>query len=342
MNGYQRIQAALHGTKPDTVPIMLHNFQMAAREYGITAERFRGDPVALAGAFIDSVERYKYDGIVVDIDTVTLAGAAGVPVDFPADEPARPSGARLHSIRDVKSLPPVDLRTSERVQVWLEATRLLKQHFDGEVFVRGNCDQCPFSLAAMIRGMDGWLMDLLDLDLQEEVRLLLDYCTDITVHFVRMMAETGADMVSNGDSVAGTNVVSPDIYRRYALPSEQTVARAAHDLGLPYVLHICGNAGPILVDMMASGADGLELDQQTDALQANHLMRDDVVFIGNIDPSAVLARGTPDEVARTTGALVRLFSNTPRFVLNAGCAIPPTTPSENLHTMIRTARQFRP
>ena len=31
----------------------------------------------------------QYDGITVDIDTVTLAGACGVPVDFPNDEPAR-------------------------------------------------------------------------------------------------------------------------------------------------------------------------------------------------------------------------------------------------------------
>jgi hypothetical protein len=41
MNGYQRIRAVLHGEQPDTVPIMLHNFMMAARETGITMEEFR-------------------------------------------------------------------------------------------------------------------------------------------------------------------------------------------------------------------------------------------------------------------------------------------------------------
>ena len=32
---------------------------------------------------ITAVEKYKYDGILVDIDTVTLAGAVAIPVDFP-------------------------------------------------------------------------------------------------------------------------------------------------------------------------------------------------------------------------------------------------------------------
>jgi len=55
MNGYQRINAALKGEKTDKVPVMLHNFMMAAREYGVTMERFRNDPKVIAGPIITSV-----------------------------------------------------------------------------------------------------------------------------------------------------------------------------------------------------------------------------------------------------------------------------------------------
>ena len=105
MNGRQRISAALHGTMPDTVPVMLHNFQVAARESGVTMAEFRRNPQALAGAFIAAVEQYGFDGVIVDVDTVTLAEAAGVPVDAPMDQPARARGALLHDLRDVHSLP---------------------------------------------------------------------------------------------------------------------------------------------------------------------------------------------------------------------------------------------
>lgn len=45
----------------------------------------------------------------------------------------------------------------------------------------------------------------MDLMMTEESRIieLLEYCTDATNQFIRLMAETGADMVSNGDSPAG-------------------------------------------------------------------------------------------------------------------------------------------
>ena len=108
MNGYQRIMAAFHGTRADTVPVMLHNFMMAAREAGFTMAQFRSNPDAIAKSFINAIERYRYDGIVIDIDTVTLAGAAGVPVDFPDDDPARVRGARLQSLDDVADLEPVE------------------------------------------------------------------------------------------------------------------------------------------------------------------------------------------------------------------------------------------
>jgi uroporphyrinogen-III decarboxylase len=92
--------------------------------------------------------------------------------------------------------------------------------------------------------------------------------------------------------------------------------------------------------MLTVGADGLELDYKTDQMLAHHLMKDRTVFVGNLDPSSVLAHGTPQLVEETTNDLLSMFSDTPRFVLNAGCAIPPTTPPENLRALIRTARRF--
>ncbi len=341
MNGYQRIMAAFHGTRADTVPVMLHNFMMASREAGFTMAQFRSNPDAITKSFIDAIERYRYDGIVIDMDTVTLAGAAGVPVDFPDDEPARVRGARLQALDEVAGLEPVDITGYPGVNVWLEAVTRLKHHFGDEVLIRGNCDQCPFTLASMIRGMDKWLMDLLEADCHEHAHALLEYATGITLQFVRLMADTGCHMVSNGDSVAGPELVSPRIYRSFALPYAKRVVDAAHSEGLPYVLHICGNTAAIIDDMVSTGADGLELDYKTDSVFARDHMSNRCVFVGNIDPSGVLALGTPEMVEIRTRDLLRVFAGTPRFVLNAGCAIPPTTPPDNVRTMIRVARTFQ-
>ncbi|MBK7709809.1 MAG: hypothetical protein IPJ37_01695 [Bacteroidales bacterium] len=39
--------------------------------------------------------------------------------------------------------------------------------------------------------------------------------------------------------------------------------------------------------------------------------------------------------------MLNLYRNSNRFIINAGCAIPPTTPSVNIKTLIETARNFR-
>ncbi len=340
MNGYERIKAALAGKKTDKVPVMLHNFMMIAKEAGLTMGQYREDPKAIAGAFIKSIEKYQYDGVFVDLDTVTLAGACGVDVDFPDEEPARSHGGFMHSYDMLPNLKPVDVGNYKYVQIWCESVSLLKEHFGNEIYVRGNCDQAPFSLASMIRGTENWMMDLY---MTEENLLteLLDYCTEATSQFIRLMAQTGCDMVSNGDSPAGPDMIPADMYEKFALPYATKVVDVAHNTGVDYALHICGNTDIIINHMIATGADALELDYKTDTKNAFELMHDKIALLGNIDPSGVLALGTAEQVRTKTTELLDIFTKTNRFVLNSGCALPSTTPAENIEIFIKTAREYK-
>jgi len=337
MNGYERIKSALEGRQPDKIPVMLHNFMMAAHEVGFNMKEFRNDPKKIAYSFIKSVEKYKFDGVLIDIDTVTLAGAVGVPVDFPDNEPARSNQSCLSSLDETGDLKPVDISHYRYIQIWLEAVRLIKDHFKNDIYVRGNCDQAPFSLASMMRTPQEWYMDLIINE--QKVKELLEFCTNCTCQFIDLMAETGADMLSNGDSPSGPDLISPDMFKRFALPYEKKIIQKSHSHGLPYALHICGNTDAILEDMVETGADALELDYKTNAQKAHDVMAGKTTFIGNIDPGKILANGSVEEVRQKTEEIISIFANTPRFILNAGCAIPATTPSENIYEMIRVARE---
>ena len=222
------------------------------------------------------------------------------------------------------------------MEVWLEAVSLLREHFGREVFIRGNCDQAPFSLASMMRGPSSWMIDLLTDP--AKCHQLLDYCTGVTSQFIRLMAGSGAHMASNGDSPAGPAMISPAMYEEFAAPYERRVIEASHKCGLPYALHICGNADAILERMVGTGTDAVELDYKTDAARARKVCRDSVAFIGNIDPSSVIARGTVDNVKLAVDRLVECFAGAQRFILNAGCAIPPTAPRENIRALVESVR----
>ena len=85
---------------------------------------------------------------------------------------------------------------------------------------------------------------------------------------------------------------------------------------------------------------GFELDYKTDALKAKQTAGKHHVLFGNIDPSGVLAQGTVEEVREATRNLISVWKPGGRFILNAGCAIPPTTPSENIRAMVDAAKEY--
>jgi uroporphyrinogen-III decarboxylase len=131
------------------------------------------------------------------------------------------------------------------------------------------------------------------------------------------------------------------LYERFAKPYSKKVVDVAHAEGVDYVLHICGNTDIIIDHMIKTGADGLELDYKTDTQKAFDLMKDKCSLFGNVDPSGVLAMGTPELVRKKTLELLDIFSKTNRFVLNSGCALPSSTPSENIEMFIKTAREYK-
>jgi uroporphyrinogen decarboxylase len=92
--------------------------------------------------------------------------------------------------------------------------------------------------------------------------------------------------------------------------------------------------------MLLSGADAFELDYKTDAAKVYERYNGKATLIGNIDPSGILALGTPDDVKNKTSELLKIYSGSHRFILNAGCALPPDTPEANLRAMIDVARRF--
>ena len=332
MNGFERINAAMNGRYPDTLPIVLHNFMPAAREAGYSQREFCTDPEKAAEAFIRITEKYDTDGIIMDLNTATIAGALGVPVEFPETEPARCEKGLLLSLEEVDELPEIDISKNGYIQVWLEAMQLLNKHFGQEKYIRGSVDQAPFSIASMMRSPTEWLLDLTDEDNYENAFRLLDYCTRASCQFIDLMTAAGAHMVATGDSPAGPGMISPSMYRKFARPFEDKIASYAHESGVPYLLHICGNTDAILDQFTDRPIDAVELDYQTDIHRIHELVLEaDITFWGNVDPSGILARGTPEDVRREKIKLQELFADTPRFILCSGCALPSTTPEENMH-----------
>jgi uroporphyrinogen-III decarboxylase len=110
------------------------------------------------------------------------------------------------------------------------------------------------------------------------------------------------------------------------------------DILLAY--HICGDATEIVSDMVATGAAILELDYKVDLSKVKELTQGKSTILGPVDPSGVMANGSPELVMEKSREAIRILGPGGWFILGPGCALPPTTPPENIHAMIEAARKY--
>jgi uroporphyrinogen decarboxylase len=219
----------------------------------------------------------------------------------------------------------------------LDALQRIRRGLGDEVFLVACFDQYPFSLACALLSAEQAMLRLSD-D-RPLVEAVMERGVEAAVAYGRALVDAGADMLSGGDSPAG--LLGPSWYRDVALPFEQRlIVRLQSVVPVPVSLHICGDATPILGWMASSGADVLELDHQVPIAEAARHVGSRAAVWGNLDPVALLARGTVAQVRQATGDLLQAVEQCGqrRFVLSSGCTLAVETPPENLHAMLDAAR----
>ena len=338
MTSLERCLRALRHQVPDRIPVMLYDAQVAARVAGYDMIEFSKESRKLAHAHLEAQQMIGYDGIIVGCDAVVLAEAIGAEVSYSADAPPRHKAGCIDRLRDYTSLRMVDPWRDGRLPVWLEAMRIVVEKKGQEVFVMGRADQGPFSLACMVRGIDGFLMEVAEQEDPDAVRGFLRYCKECTLEFIKAVQSVGVHITSIGDSISGPDVISPAMYRQYVFPLHQELAEDCKRIGIPLSIHICGKTEPILDDWVDTGAEMLEIDHRTDLRSAMRRTAGRTCILGNVDTGDVLSRGRVIDVEDAVKAAIAIVMPRSGFILNAGCLIPAETPVDNLKTMVELAK----
>ncbi len=340
MNSIERTLRALEHKTPDRVPIDLHNFLVTARMMGAAsyADFFR-DGAALAEGQIMAWRRFGHDVLLVENGTAALAEACGVQVQYQADSAPVAKEPAIKSLDEVDELTVPDPHTHPLLSELLKATRIVVQEIGEQAFIVGRADQGPFSLACEIRGMSNFLMDLALGEKPEQVHKLLDFCRRVTLRYALAQIEQGAHCTSIGDSPSGPDLISPKYYRQYAYPHVKQLVADLKAKGARLAYHICGNATPIIADMVSTGAVIIEIDQKSDMRACKQAAQGKATLLGPVDPSAIMANGTPEQVSARCQEALEIMAPGGGFILGPGCALPATTPDENIDALIESAKK---
>ena len=340
MTSLERCLAVLNGDIPDTLPVVPQCFMLAVEMAGFRIGDINHNGKLMAKAHVISQEKYGYDGCVIDFDDASTAEALGAKVIFRDDEPAIVNEEEpvLKNLRDIYDLDEPDPLKHGRLCEWLEATRTLIDEIGDHVFVMGRADQGPFSIACMLRGTTQFMMDLMTED-KKVIADVLEYCRKACVIFAKAQKDAGAHATSLGDGLAGPNLISPDMYREFALEPERKLVEEVQEYGIPFSIHICGNTNLIIEDMGTTGAKILEVDWQLDMQFARERIPLSTVLMGNIDPCFPLVLGTPKDVDDAVKNVIAATKGRSHFV-SSGCAMGRNTPPENFGAFVSAARRY--
>ena len=265
MTSLQRVKAVLAGQIPDRLPVIPQSFLFCMKEGGFDIGQVNRNPAKMAECHRLCQEKYGYDGCVIDVDDATLAEACGAKVIFREKDVAIVDNHHpiITDLRQIDDLELPDPMKSGRLCEWLEVVERLKSSIGDHVFILGRADAGPFSLLALLRGTENFMMDLIDEE-PEVIHHALEWATEAHLIFAKAQYSVGSDATSMGDSFASADLISAAMYREFAFPYEKKVVEKLSDFNLPYAIHICGDASRIITDMGATGAKILEIDYKTD------------------------------------------------------------------------------
>jgi uroporphyrinogen decarboxylase len=341
LNSIERTLRALAFKPVDRVPVDLHNFLVTARLMGVEsyADFFR-DGQAMAEGQIMAWKKFGHDVLIIENGTAALAEACGVQVQYQSESAPVAKEPAIKSLDQVDQLKIPDPYQDPLLSELLNATRIVVEEIGDQAFIIGRGDQGPFSLACEIRGMSKFLLDIALNEKPDQIHQLLDFCRQVCTRYAMAQIEQGAHATSIGDSPSGPDVISPKYYRQFAYPHVQKMVSdlKAQDIILAY--HICGNSTPIINEMVASGAAILEIDQKADLQTCKNAAAGKATLLGPIDPSEVMAKAAPQVVAEKCREALEIMGSGGGFILGPGCALPASTPDENIHAMIAAAHQF--
>lgn len=339
MNSLERAMTAINHKKPDKVPVDLHNFQMCAEISGLEFDKFFKDGDKMAETQIELWKKFGHDVMLLENGTAALAEALGCEVTYRKDASPSIHKPLLKDIHDINNLKLVNIKDCPILMENLKATRKVVNELGDKVFIMGRGDQGPFSLAALLLGMDNFMIELALGENEHLLYKLLDYCTEFIIQYTTAQIKMGAHCTSIGDSTAGPDVISPDSYKKYVVQYEKRIAEAVHDVGGLFSLHICGNATKILGDMINTKADILEIDQKTDLITARNSAKGKVTLLGQVEPLKFRI-GTPEEIEKEAHNELEIMGTDGSFILGPGCALASDTADINIQALINARNNF--
>jgi len=284
------------------------------------------------------LRRYDLDAAIIFSDILMPPMAMGQELTFDKGHGPR-LNAPIRSMADVKNLK--NAHAQKDLGFVGEAIALTKTKLKPEQTMIGFAG-APFTVASyMIEGQGSKeFTEVKKLIFREPevIKALLDKLAVITIDYLTMQVNAGADAVMLFDTWAGQ--VSPGVYRELVFPvTNRIIEEVKKATGVP-VIYFPGQGSDRIYELAGCKADVISVDWRTRLSVAGKILKElglQVTLQGNLDPQALLS---PESQLRSLVRSLKEEAKTAAraHIFNVGHGLLPHTPPESLSIVIDELR----
>lgn len=330
------IQQAIEMKTPNRLPVFMCSEELDVRICGSRYDRYNRDAREMARVQIESVERFDYDWSWLQVDDCIEFEPLGVGVKGGGD--ILPATCEYLPVTDASlvALREHGYRVEGRMKALLDAITIVKNHFGDRVCVTGRT-AAPFSAATLAFGISEIMtLSYVRPDFVREVTAIFE---EYQIRFGLDQLRAGADAIWLGDCNASGHLISPDIYRDFALSPAKHVSDAYKEAGGIVIYH-ASEERSAMVDLQAgAGFSILSVGPGIEIETAREVVGGRVCLCGNVDPLEILYRGTPDAIRAEVERIVSSVSQKGGHIMNSGEMVPRDTPEDNVDAFVHATHK---
>lgn len=340
ISGKQVFKAIEMGLIPPRIPFCPTIFEHAARIINVTPTQLARSVDFIVDGQLAAFELYAHDLISVAVDIYNVeAEAIGSDVVYWEDN-SIPSIRNLliENESDLINLSVPNPEKDGRMPLFLQACEIINARVGDQVNVTGNIVG-PFTLAAILRGYENFIMDLITN--LEFAYNQLKFALKVGIVYANAYIKRGLG-VAISESWIAPPLLSPQLYKNHILRFHQELITALKKSGLKNVALISGgNTYVIAEDLVRSGSSILVADSNTNQKEYKALCNKwGINLRANID-SKVVETGDPLEMEGAVKSLIENCASGGRFILGCGVVSYNTHP-DNIINLRRLVEKYNP
>jgi len=200
-------------------------------------------------------------------------------------------------------------------------------------------DSTPYT-AAYLLGFQGMMTSFYDNP--NNLQYFIERIFEQRKPVLRGYSKSGCDGLYVEEIFSGADIISPELYDKFAFPGNAEYFEFAKECGLLTTYYICGNPLPLLerIGRLECSAVAVEEGKKNFEIPIEHVInalgKRKCIF-GNIDAVEFGLHARPEQVRAEVARQIEAGRKAKGFVVSIGSPLPLHSPMENVAALIETA-----